>query len=319
MNRGPRRVAILGATGHVGKCLTSALLEGGGYDVIAVARDAARLEAFLGRLPGGEAVSRCSLEDFARGQYDVVVNCLGVGNPATVAAMGESVFTLTEQLDAVAIDYLKGRPEALCVSISSGAAYGGDFSSPATEPSAAVNRDAASPQDYYGAAKLASELRHRALSEFNIVDLRLFGLFSRYANLEDQFFMSDVCRAIIAREVLEVGPDDIVRDYVDPGDLAALLSTVIESGEQNDVYDVYSAGPVRKSALLGSFSARYGLQYVVAESRGPGGATGLKPNYYSTNRRAASLGYEPRWTSLECLTKETDALLAAIGRSPSGE
>ncbi len=61
--------------------------------------------------------------------------------------------------------------------------------------------------------------------------------------------MSDVCQAIIAREVLEVGPEDIVRDYVDPGDLAVLLSIVIESGERNDVYDVYSAGPVRKSAL----------------------------------------------------------------------
>ena len=320
MTRTPRRVAILGATGHVGMCLTSALHGDGDYELVAVARDAARVEAFLGRLPGGETVSRCLLEDFAKGQFDVVVNCLGVGDPAMVAALGESIFSLTEQMDAIALDYLRGHPETTCVSISSGAAYCGDFALPASElTAAAVNINAIAPRDYYGVAKLASEVRHRALSDFRIVDLRLFGLFSRFADLGARFFMSDVCQALITREVLEVASDDIVRDYVDPGDFAALLSAVIESDAQNDVYDVYSADPVRKSAVLDAFSARYGLRYAVAESHGPVGATGLKPNYYSDNHRAATLGYEPRWTSLECLTKETDALLGAIGRSPSGQ
>ena len=38
-------------------------------------------------------------------------------------------------------------------------------------------------------------------------------------------------------------------------------------------------------------------------------ATGVKRDYFSTNRRAATIGYEPTHTSLRTLLKEIDALL----------
>ena len=45
-----------------------------------------------------------------------------------------------------------------------------------------------SEADYYGIAKLNSEVKLRALKDLNIVDLRVFGYFSRFIDLEVTVF-----------------------------------------------------------------------------------------------------------------------------------
>jgi len=52
-----------------------------------------------------------------------------------------------------------------------------------------------------------------------------------------------------------------------------------------------------------------GLKYDVLETTTGPTATGLKPNYYSRNRPAATIGYAPSRTSLGSLSEEIDALL----------
>ncbi len=310
MNEGDTRIAILGATGHVGKCLTDSLLHRG-FLVTAVVRDAERMNAFLrGIQPLGSQCEVRSFAEFATGEYDAIVNCVGVGTPAAVTASGADIFTLTEQFDGLAMDYLAAHPDTRYVAVSSGAAYGGDFAQPASEDTrAVVPINGIRSADYYGIAKLAAEAKHRAAAEFAIVDFRLFGLFSRHAYLDAGFFMCDVYRAITRGTTLAVGPEDIVRDYIAPSDMAALLVAVLDAAPRNDVLDLYSALPARKFALLEDFSARYGLKYDVLGDPTENTATGVKPNYYSTNRRAASTGYQPSRTSLETLTEEIDALL----------
>ncbi|KAF0208852.1 MAG: NAD(P)-dependent oxidoreductase [Actinomycetota bacterium] len=309
-----RRIAVLGATGHVGKCLTAALLEGGKHEVTAVARNEERLADFLDALPHGEAASRSSFDDFPKERFDAVVNCVGVGAPADRATLGASVVMLTEQIDAIVAAYLKEHPEALHIGISSGAAYCSDFTLPASAatPCESDCREVI-PGDEYGAAKRDSEARHREAAADWIVDLRLFGLFSRFADLDARYLMSDVCRAILQGDVLKVSADEVVRDYVDPGDFAALLEHVIEADRRNDVFDVYSAAPTGKFEMLETFSDRYGLRFEVSPEVVIPGATGIKPNYYSVNHKAGLLGYEPRRTSLQALISEADALLAAAG------
>lgn len=309
VSRDVRRVAVLGATGHVGKCLTASLLEGG-FNVTAVGRNAARLDAFLGSQLRGSQCARATFEQFPDGEYDAVVNCVGVGTPAGVTASGASIFALTEQFDRLAMDYLVAHPSARYVAFSSGAAYGGDFTEPASEDTvAAVAVNDIRPTDYYGVAKMAAEVKHRAAAEYAIVDFRLFGLFSRYIDLDASFFMCDVYRAIAEKTTLLVGPEDIVRDYIAPADMAALLTAVLGAPPRNDVFDLYSSEPVRKFAVLEDFSARYRLKYDVLGAPTASTATGIKPNYYSTNRRAASVGYEPTRSSRQTLTEEIDALL----------
>jgi nucleoside-diphosphate-sugar epimerase len=304
-----RSVAILGATGHVGKCLTAALLESSRFHVTAVVRNAEKLNAFLGRHSLGGECACSSFDDFQAGEYDAVVNCVGVGDPAALGS-GASLYALTEHFDALTMGYLARRPQARYISFSSGAAYCGDFAEPASDESAAVVPiNAITPTSHYGIAKLASEAKHRAAAEFSIVDFRLFGLFSRYADLNASYFMNAVYSAIANNEPLTVGPENIVRDYIAPDDMASLLVAVLDAEPRNDVFDLYSAAPVVKFDALQGFSARYGLKYDVLDAPTAPTATGMKPSYYSTNRRAASVGYEPSRTSLRTLTEEIDALL----------
>ena len=305
-----KSVAILGATGHVGKVLTAGLAATGRYRVCAVARDRLKLESFLTSLPSAETISRAAFEEFSGGAHDVVINCVGIGDPAGITFSGASILELTERFDALVMDYLVSRPNTRCISFSSGAAYGGDFVEPVSESTpAVVPINAIRPTDYYGIAKLASEARHRGADEFSIVDLRLFGLFSRYADFSASFFMTDVYRAIAGKTRLEVGPESIHRDYVGPHDLTALVAALVEAEATNDVYDVYSLAPAEKFELLDHFASRYGLSYDVRQDRTAPPATGIKPHYYSTNRRAALIGYTPTRTSIQSLTKEIDALL----------
>ena len=54
----------------------------------------------------------------------------------------------------------------------------------------------------------------------------------------------------------------------------------------------------------------FGLCYeVVGDTSVLVNATGAKPNYYSLNRKAAEFGYQPTWSSLECILAETAAIL----------
>ncbi|NTU70751.1 MAG: NAD-dependent epimerase/dehydratase family protein [Coriobacteriia bacterium] len=286
------------------------LLGRDGFEVVGVGRDSARVSRLLDSHPLGSEGSALALEEFPAEEFDAVVNCLGVGSPAAVAAAGKAVIELTEYFDRIALDYIEANPETRYVAFSSGAAYGGDFSEPASRTTRTpASSDGDSETEYYGLSKRQAEARHRAASELAIVDLRLFGLFSRYADLSAGYFMCDVYRAIASGEVVQVGPENIVRDYVSPADLAALVVAALDAAPHNDVFDVYSAAPVSKFDALERFAREYGLKYDVLGEPSVAGATGLKPNYYSTNERAASLGYAPSRTSLQTLTEEIDALL----------
>ncbi|MDZ4655336.1 MAG: NAD(P)-dependent oxidoreductase [Coriobacteriia bacterium] len=310
----PLSIAILGATGHVGKCLAAGLSTDPTMELTLVARDMVRLGGFVAMLPDGlarQVHTQTTFDDFATGAYDAVINCVGFGDPAALAAASsESVFALTERFDQLVLDYLARSPETKYVSFSSGAAYGGGFEEPASESTCSVFPvNALTPQDFYGLAKLASEAKHRAVSDRAIIDLRLFGLYSRYIDPKARYFMNDVFRAVVTGETLVVGAGNIWRDYVDPGDLAALLVTVLRSSPRNDVFDVFSAEPASKYAILDDFAQLYGLSYEIDEGRADGSPTGAKLSYYSVNRRAAEIGYVPQRTSLETLRSETDARL----------
>lgn len=314
MSSARRRVAVLGATGHVGKCIIAGLLDRDVVDLTAVARNQTKLTDFLALLQHGSEVDSVTFGRFPTGDYDVVINCVGIGDPASVARAGASIVSLTEEFDALVACYLATRPHTQYVCMSSGAAYCHDFETPASDStSVSAQSDCATAPDAYGLAKRAAELRHRERPAEWIMDLRLFGLFSRWMDPATGYFMADVVRALLENKVLEVGTDDMVRDYVDPADLAELLVVVMGAPEHNAAYDVFSAGPVSKFEVLDSFAERYGLRFESMPARSEMSIGGAKLNYYSTSQRAGRLGYEPAWTSLASLHNETDALLAAAG------
>jgi nucleoside-diphosphate-sugar epimerase len=141
------------------------------------------------------------------------------------------------------------------------------------------------------------------------VDLRIFSYFSRYIDLTDGYFITQVLNAVLTGEVLETDAVDILRDYLHPDDLFAMVQKCLQVGRVNAAYDVCSKKPVRKKNVLGYFKEVYGLKVCLKSSMKHDGATGAKNVYCSTFRKAKKIGYRPRYSSLDTLKMEAGYLL----------
>jgi nucleoside-diphosphate-sugar epimerase len=308
------QIAILGATSHIAKGLIHNFLRGGTsrLHLYTMSPDAAR--AFLAKLgiPGGNDVAiHEGYGDFRRHPYDVIVNCVGVGTRKKLADDFTKYFTVIEEYDNLAISSLRHEnPDALYVGFSSGAVYGGDFSSPMqenTEHRIRVNH--VDKRDYYSIVRLNSEAKHRAFRDLKIVDLRVFAYFSRFLDWTDGYFISDVIDCVLHHKTLTTGNVNFVRDYVHPQDLFALVVKCMEAGRINEAFDATSAQPVEKREILDYFSAAYGLQYVTDPSVNQRSTTGAKQIYYSTYRKAAQIGYQPQFRALDAIVQEAKYIL----------
>lgn len=307
-------IAILGATGHIAKGLTTQFLRTGMGNLVLYARSPERVREFLSTCDGSSRAEVRELLDFPAGNHDVLINCIGVGRPSKLLAEGESIFRITETHDNLIIDYLRKYPRSLYLNMSSGAVYGTDFATPAGDKTtASIDINHLAPDDWYGIAKLHAEAKHRALPDLRIIDLRIFAYFSRFIDLQARFLLTDAINCIREKRVLDTGPENIVRDYLHPEDLYGLVMSCIESGPGNDVFDACSKQPIAKFQALDFMARQYGLRYKIIEYVKPLTVTGLKMNYYSTSTRSSSIGYAPRYTSLDCIRIETDALLSQKG------
>jgi hypothetical protein len=66
--------------------------------------------------------------------------------------------------------------------------------------------------------------------------------------------------------------------------------------------------------LLNAMQQHFDLQYALSVAP-PAvvNATGVKPHYYSLNRQAADIGYQPGHSSLDCIIAESRAILSGTG------
>ena len=305
-----RRVAILGASSQIAKDLIISATNKGNADFHLFARCPDDVKKWL-NLAG---LSGCyPVNDFsALGQheFDAVINFIGAGNPAQVTALGNSIFDITLEFDEMALDYLRVHPTCRYLFLSSGAAYGSRFEEPATRNTLATFKvNDLSPQEWYGAAKLQAEFRHRSYSDLSIFDIRIFNYFSRTQNISARYLIMDILRAIRDKMVLKTSPDYIVRDFLHPSDFYRLVCALLLAPAANAAVDCYSCAPIDKPTLLKMMHEEFGLRYETTELATSVNATGNKPHYYSLNARAADFGYEPTMTSLEGILKETTAIL----------
>ena len=220
-------------------------------------------------------------------------------------------FTVTEEFDNLAVGYLKDKnPDALYISFSSGAVYGKGFSDAGSTicvNSLKVNHVV--PQDYYGIVRINAEAKHRAHPNLRIIDLRIFSYFSRYINLTDGYFITDVMEAILDNRVLVTDSTDIVRDYLHPEDLFSMIVKCVHAGRINQAIDVSSSRPVAKQEILDYFTSAYGLKYQRRSFSESPSATGAKSNYYSTCNRASQIGYLAQFSSMDTLKDEAGYIL----------
>ena len=311
-----KRIALIGATSHIAKGIIAGFSSRQEAALLLYARAPERVSDFLAASGGNSSAEVFPLTSFGSQPCDVIINCIGIGDPGKLKREPASIFTLTADWDSLVLDTLQRQPDTLYVNFSSGAVYGTDFSQPVNETSSALfSPNALHAEEFYGIAKLHSEARHRALAHLNIVDLRVFGYFSRYIDLETRYLLTEIINCLKSGTELLTTADNIIRDYVHPGDLAALVERCIDRRRLNDVFDVYSLQPVAKFEVLDYFAARYGLRYRVAGECGVMTATGKKAHYYSCSRRAADLGYQPAYSSLECIRTESEKIMSRLTES----
>ncbi|MBV5330123.1 MAG: NAD-dependent epimerase/dehydratase family protein [Chlorobium sp.] len=309
------RIAILGATSQIARDLIVSFSAEADKHLHLFAR---RPEAVMKWLVSVGLPGRYPVDVFsgiANHEFDAVINFVGVGNPAQAVAMGNSIFDITLRFDELALNYLQIHPTCRYLFLSSGAAYGSDFNEPVicnTTAVVAINNLA--PQEWYGAAKLHAECRHRAHPEFPIIDIRVFNYFSRTQDLSARFLITDILRAIRDKAVLKTSPDYIVRDFLHPSDFSKLVSALLLAPAANAAVDCYSLAPIDKPTLLAAMQERFGLQYEITAGITSVNATGSKPHYYSLNTRAADFGYQPTLTSLDGVLCEAKAILEGESR-----
>ena len=308
------RIAILGATSHIAKNIVFYLSKEKEYSFYLYARDLRGLEEFLkdsGLVINSNSISVFPLQEFGSQAYDVIINCIGFADPIKQRNAGNDILTVTELYDNLIISYLQKKRDTKYISFSSGAVFGSDFTTPVADHSKAiVDVNHVVDGDFYQTSKLYSEIKHRSLPELAIVDLRIYGFFSRFIDLNAGYLLCQIIRSVRAGVHFNTDRTDIVRDYVSPRDLTSLIKPIIDSSTKiNTALDVYSKGIVKKTEILELFVENYGLEVEYKEGDYTS-ATGVKPFYYSTSDFAYSLyGYEPKESSLECIMSETEKIL----------
>lgn len=305
-------IAILGATSHLARDFIRTARTRITTQFYLYARDPDTVTAFLVQHGLEKLYPVRALRDFGHDSYAAIINFIGVGDPARVKAIGADIFSATLNADRMVLDYLLRWPATTYIFTSSGAVYGTDFSIPVTESSrATVPVNDLQPQDYYSVAKLYAEALHRACLGYTIFDIRIFNYISRTISLSTRFLITDMINAVLNGTLFKTDNSIVFRDFLHPQDFCRLIEASLAApAGTNLALDAYSQGPISKEELLILMSAEFGLRYEIVPASDTLHATGDKPYYFSTNRRAATLGYEPTYSSKRGIIEEVRAILA---------
>jgi len=309
-------IAIMGATSHIAKGLISSFLDRGRDHLRLFSRSPENIRRFLAEAGAGaegkDAFTICSGYDgFLSSSYDLIINCIGVESRNKHNCDFTRYFSVTEEFDNLVIGYLKNNRDALYISLSSGAVYGKGFAVPAADGSVnGISVNHIVPEDYYGIVRINAEAKHRAHSDLRIIDLRIFSYFSRYINLSDGYFITDVIQAVMENKTLVTDNNNIVRDYLHMEDLFTMIGKCADAGRINGVIDVSSLKPVSKQEILDWFASAHALRYETRSCAANASATGAKSNYFSTCGQAARIGFSPRYSSMDTIKLETELILS---------
>jgi len=302
------RIAILGATSQIAQDLLLSFSRHKSYEFSLYGLNVELLEEWINIVNLDKKYQIQEYSNFNNNQkYDLIINFVGIGDPAKVQEMGNNIFKITEQYDEMVLEYLKCNKETKYIFLSSGAVYGGDYEKPVNENTVAmIDINNLGPTNWYTIAKLYAEAKHRSLSDLPIVDVRVFNYFSHTQDMSASFLITDIIHAIKNKEVFKTSSENIARDFITPPDFYNLIRTIIDFKPINIALDCYTKSPVLKFDLLSEFGSKFGLKYEVGKDIDIVNATGAKLNYYSVNKAAKSMGYNPKNTSLEGIIQEVN-------------
>ena len=301
-------IAVLGATSQIARDFVQACNASSEHRFSLYARRPEVVQAWATQKQLRSIARIASFDSFTNApRFDAVLHCVGVGNPAAAQSLGAGILDITYEYDTLALRHIQSHPDTRYIFLSSGAAYGANFTQPANENTPCqfgINHMQA--QDWYGAAKFHAECRHRALSDLPIVDIRVFSYFSHSQDLNARFLISDILRAIQSKQVLKTSTENIVRDYIGPAEFAMLVNAVLQAPPMNIAVDAFSAAPIDKMTLLTALEKSHGLRWEVDTTTSAINATGMKMHYYSKHQRPAlELDYTPERDSMQVILEES--------------
>ena len=270
-----KNIAIFGSTGHIGKNLISFFIKNNDFKIFLFSRDIKKFESL--KMIFSDTMSFNTYDDFGKNEYDVIINCVGISNPNTFEKNSRSIFDTAEFYDMMALDYLKNFPTTLYINLSSGAVFGREFDKPVDDSSTYkfdVNK--INKGEMYSVSKMYLESKHRSLPDLNIVDLRIFGFFSRFIDVNAGFFMSELLQALKNKSEFITDKKDFVRDYVNPNDFYDLTKNCIANKKINDVFDVYSKEIISKFQILEECFNKFDLKFKLVEKIESISPTGVK-------------------------------------------
>lgn len=304
------KIAIFGASGHIGKNLIYYMKDDPELNVFCFSRSIEKIKSFLLSIDAKNC-SSITYNKFSEIQYDAVINSIGIGDPASLRTVRDEIFQLTEYYDNLILEYLKKNQSTVYINISSGAVYGTDFIKPVDKLFiTSINVNNITTSDHYRIAKLHSEVKHRSLSDLHIIDLRIFGFFSRFIELNKEFLLCEIINSIIEEKIFITGNDNIYRDYIHPQDFVEIIKKCISTNDINQVFDVISKAPISKFEILDFFEKSYNLKCKIVSNSRFDSITGSKLNYYSINDNVfLGLGYEPSYGTLDTIKMESEIIL----------
>jgi len=304
------KIAILGATSQIAQDLILSFSKNQYYDFSLFGRNIELLEKWINSENLSDKYQVQEYSEFGNHQkYDVIINFVGIGDPAKAQIMGSDIFKVTEQYDGMALEYLKQHKKTKYIFLSSGAVYGGKYEEPVNENTVAmVDINNLESTDWYAISKLYAEAKHRSMPELSIVDVRVFNYFSHTQDMNARFLITDLVRALKNNEVFKTSSDDIVRDFITPPDFYNLIQSIIDFRPINVAIDCYTKSPVSKFDLLSELKDKFGLRYEINKKINIINATGAKMNYYSINDMSKNIGYKPENTSKDGIVNEIQFL-----------
>ena len=173
-------IAIFGATGHIGKNLTYYFSKNKKNNLILFGRNKKKIQKIMNQIIPKKKYSFGKYNEFNNKKYDVIINCIGVGNPKDII-QNKDILKITEYYDDKILDYMKNKKSIIYINFSSGAIFGQTIRSPISESSqASINVNKLNEGSYYAISKIYAEIKHRNLKNMNIVDLRIFNTFLYY-------------------------------------------------------------------------------------------------------------------------------------------
>ncbi|MEM4248157.1 MAG: NAD-dependent epimerase/dehydratase family protein, partial [Candidatus Nanoarchaeia archaeon] len=242
-------------------------------------------------------------------EYNAVINCIGAGTPSKLGQDYYKWFKLIEEYDNMILNYLLKSNHTIYINFSSGAIYNSNGIKPVSKHSICkLYPNYLKPENFYTICRLNSEAKHRALDILKIVDIRIFSFFSRFIDLSSGYLISEILNCIIQNKPFITTKTNIIRDYIHPKDLFALILTQIQA-PKNHAIDAKSLKPVKKFEMLDYFEKKYGLKIEIKDNISTVSPNGERKIYYS---KILTPKFQPKFKSIETIATESEQILNKI-------